>query len=953
MTDVFAALQAALAGRYAFEPRQDGSPPLLGRGGMAEVYLATDLRHGRQVALKVLQPVVAHTMGSKRFLQEIEIDARLSHPNILALLEAGSIDLPDALPLLWFAMPHVEGGTLRSRMDREGQLPIDVALHIARQVADALDYAHRHEVLHRDIKPENILLNGDEVFLSDFGIAKAVSIGSEGITSYDRAVGTVAYMSPEQAEGAGARWLDGRSDIYSLGCVLHEMLSGEPPFTGPSSQAVLARHKLEPPPSIRVVRPSVPRGLEKLVHRSLAKVPADRFATAADFAQALGHPVEYWERQDRFRPSRSVAWSLGAAGVALFALLGLFWSKGRSKPPDPNRILVLAVEPTSSDGADSGRATGATEALLATLSSTASLFPIDGRRQEAGGSEEDRAAAARAGYYLRTVLNASDSIRVRLELHDRIRDSVVGRAFAFAATTTGWEIGFHTAQQLVPLLFPTAHGPDFPLLSTVGPEALAEFFQAEQHYRESSFGEALEHYSRAVAADSGFALAALRGAQAANWTERRDQARPLLSIALPRLADLPPRFQRLARGLDAYLDGGADTAVAILREALSADGESPEMWMLLGETYNHLLPAEGPLDSLAEAAFRRTRQLDSAFTPVLFHLIEFAARRGDTVEGAEALRRLKAAQPDGIELGSAELMLRCATRPLTKEQWRRAVERNPDEVRIAAQSLSVGGLSQLACAQSGWAALLDFDANATDPASVNRLFYSRVALQHLLVAQGRAGEVRALWGADTLFNRGFRDQMLVLDALATGSFAAEADRFAARRFKELAAGDTIVSQDLWLAGSWAARQGRTGPGLQAAAEALAARARRGGRRLDSLLAQSLAAQQSLALGDTLLALDQLWALRPTASETALIAWNPWESLGYERLLITEILVRQRKYPEAMDVAAGFDAPGPLVYAIYLPTALQLRLRAAEQWQEQTLARECRRRLAALQESAAS
>ncbi|TFG47299.1 MAG: hypothetical protein E4H38_08395, partial [Gemmatimonadales bacterium] len=677
-----------------------------------------------------------------------------------------------------------------------------------------------------------------------------MSIGSEGITSYDRAVGTVAYMSPEQAEGAGARRLDGRSDIYSLGCVLYEMLSGTPPFTGPSSQAVLARHKLEPPPSIRIVRPSVPRGLEKLVHKSLAKVPADRFAAAADFAQALSHPVEYWEQKDRFRPSRLVAWSLGAAGVALFALLGLFWSKGRSKPPDPNRILVLAVEPTSSDGADSGRATGATEALLATLSSTASLSPIDGRRLEAGGSEEARAALARAGYYLRTVLHASDSIRVRLELHDRIRDSVVGRAFAFAATTTGWEIGFHTAQQLVPLLFPTAHGPDFPLLTTVGPEALAEFFQGELRYRESSFEEALGHYWRAVAADSGFALAGLRGAQAANWTEQRDQARPLLAIALPRLADLPPRFQRLARALDAYLGGRADTAVAILRQTLSEDGESPEAWMLLGETYNHLLPAEGPLDSLAEDAFRRTRQLDSAFTPVLFHLIEFAARRGDTVEGTQALHRLKAARMDTIELGAAELMLRCVTRPLTLLQWREAVERSPDKVRVAAQSLSVAGIRQRRCARDGWEALVVFEAPPTDDASSFRRFGAMFALQNLLVAEGADQEVRALWNANELFNLRYGEQMLVLDALATGRFAEHADRFVAEHLADLARGDSVPSPDLWLAGSWAARSGHAGPELRAVADSLAVRARRGGERRDSLFALSLAAQRTLALGDT-------------------------------------------------------------------------------------------------------
>ena len=950
MTDAFAALRAALAGRYAFERRQDSSPPLLGRGGMAEVYLAQDLRHHRQVAIKALQPVVAHTMGTKRFLQEIEIDARLSHPNILPLFEAGSIDLPDTLPVLWFAMPYVAGGTLRRRLDREGQLPIDVALHIARQVAEALAHAHRHEIVHRDIKPENILLDGDDVFLADFGIAKAISLGVEGITSYDRVVGTVAYMSPEQAEGAGVRRLDGRSDIYSLGCVLYEMLSGEPPFTGPSSQAVLARHKLEPPHSISVVRPSVPRGLEKLVERSLAKVPADRFATAADFAQALSHPPEHWERQDRFRPSRPVTWSLAAAGVALLVLLALLWSKPTSKSPAPNRVVIFAVAPEPADGADSSLPTSVTEALLTTIGSTSSFTAIDGRRLDTRASEKSRAAGVGAGYYLRSVLHASDSLRLRLELHDRVTDTVLVRILAFGTGATGWEIGFHAAQRLVPLLFPSSHDRDFPLLTTVGPEALAEFFQAEQRYRESSFEEALGHYLRAVAVDSGFALAGLRGAQAATWTKQPDQARSLLGVALARSAGLPPRFKRLAGALDAYLGGKADSAVARLRQMLREDGESPEAWMLLGETYTHLLPAEGPLDSLAEDAFRRTRQLDSSFTPVLFHLIEFAARRGDTVEGGRALRRLKTARPDSITLGSAELMLRCVTRPLTMDQWRETVERSPDQVRVAAQSLSVAGLRQRACARDGWQALLAFDAGETETATLRR-FGARLALQHLLVAEGRDAEVRALWNADTLFNLSYGDQMLVLDALATGRFAAHADRFAERHFAELAAGDSVASHDLWLAGSWAARRGRAGPELRAAAESLAARARRGGGRRDSLLARSLAAQQTLARGDTTLALEQLRALTPNATETVLIAWNPWESLGYERLLFTELLVSRRKYPEALKVAAGFDAPAPLVYAIYLPAALELRLLAAEAWQEQSVARQCRNRLAALRGSA--
>jgi hypothetical protein len=255
---------------------------------MAEVYLATDLRQQRPVAIKVLQRVVANILGPERFLQEIRIATRLTHPNILPLLEAGSSDIPQGGTLLWFAMPAV-AGSLRDRLNREGELAIEVALRIAQQIAEALACAHGEHLVHRDVKPENILLDGDHVFLADFGIAKALSHVTEEITSAGLAVGTPAYMSPEQ--GSGHARIDARSDVYSLGCVLYEMLAGEPPFTGPSTQAIIARHQVEPPRSLRVVRPTISPALEALVMRALAKVPADRFSSATAFAVEVSQPL--------------------------------------------------------------------------------------------------------------------------------------------------------------------------------------------------------------------------------------------------------------------------------------------------------------------------------------------------------------------------------------------------------------------------------------------------------------------------------------------------------------------------------------------------------------------------------------------------------------------------------------------------------------------------------------
>src|SRR2546425_1020867 len=251
---------------------------------MATVYLAHDQRHHRLVAIKVLKPELAAALGPERFLQEIEIAAGLTHPHILPLYDSG-----EATGLLYYVMPYVEGETLRNRLDGAGQLPLAEAVQITREVADALSYAHSHDVVHRDIKPENILLEAGHAVVSDFGIARAITAaGGEKLTGTGIAVGTPAYMSPEQA-AASAR-VDERSDIYSLGCVLYEMLAGEPPYTGPSAQVVIAKRFTDPVPSVRRLREGVPPAIDAAVSRALAKAAVDRFATAALFAEALAAP---------------------------------------------------------------------------------------------------------------------------------------------------------------------------------------------------------------------------------------------------------------------------------------------------------------------------------------------------------------------------------------------------------------------------------------------------------------------------------------------------------------------------------------------------------------------------------------------------------------------------------------------------------------------------------------
>ena len=342
MNDALGRLSAALVDRYRIERE-------LGQGGMATVYLAQDVRHDRKVAVKVLRPELASILGGERFLAEIKTTANLQHPHILSLFDSGEAD-----GLVFYVMPFVEGESLRDRLTRQKQLPVDEAVAIAREVADALTYAHQQGVVHRDIKPENILLHGGHALVVDFGIALAASRseGATRMTETGMSLGTPHYMAPEQA--MGEREITPRVDIYALGCVLYEMLAGEPPFTGPSAQAIIARVMTESPRSLTLQRHTVPAHVEAAVRAALEKLPADRFATAAQFAAALQNPAYS-------------AAATGAAGRQATATAGGLWARLR----DPVvlglgfvalvslAVAVLARRPSASS------ATGAVRFLFA------------------------------------------------------------------------------------------------------------------------------------------------------------------------------------------------------------------------------------------------------------------------------------------------------------------------------------------------------------------------------------------------------------------------------------------------------------------------------------------------------------------------------------------------------------------------------------------------------------
>jgi serine/threonine-protein kinase len=331
-------LRTALGDRYQVDRE-------LGQGGMALVYLARDLRHDRAVALKVLRPELSAVIGAERFLNEIRVTANLQHPHILPLFDSGAVE-----GLLYYVMPYVEGESLRDRLTRERQLPIGEAVRLTQQVASALDYAHRRAVLHRDIKPENILIHEGQALVADFGIALALRhAGGERITSTGMTVGTPQYMSPEQA--SGDRDLDARSDLYSLAAVTYEMLAGEPPFSGPTFQAILTKLVIETPRPLRQIRDTIPPALEATLQQALAKLPADRFAGAAEFADALAQVPLAWTPPQSVVPvagqarrlRSALGWSVSVASALVLAAFG-GWRFGRPGPErSPVRFLVSTM----------------------------------------------------------------------------------------------------------------------------------------------------------------------------------------------------------------------------------------------------------------------------------------------------------------------------------------------------------------------------------------------------------------------------------------------------------------------------------------------------------------------------------------------------------------------------------------------------------------------------------
>ena len=574
-------LTAALADRYRIERE-------LGAGGMATVYLAHDLKHDRDVAIKVLKPEIGQTVGAERFLREIQLAARLSHPHILPLHDSGEAD-----GMLYYVMPNVEGRSLRDRLDESRQLPVEEALSVTREVAGALDYAHRHGVVHRDIKPENIMLQDGHALVADFGIGKALSdVEGEAFTQTGMSVGTPAYMSPEQAAGEA---VDGRSDLYSLGCVLYEMLAGEQPFTGPTVQAVIAKRFVQTPADLTALREGVSRVVARAVQQALARTPIDRFHTGAAFAAAV-----------------SQADPLPVVVAAA--------------PAPEKSIAVLPFTSMSSDPENEFFADGITEEILNALAQIAELR-VAGRTSSFSfkGKHQDLRQIGEA-LTVRTVLEGSvrragNRVRITAQLIDGQTGHHIWAERYEDVVSDVFDLQERITRQVVGTMVPEIEAQEM-RLSDSGQRRYREVddmaWRAAKAMSDSIFGgtpgrshQAIEQASQAIALDPSCALAwyVLSNSHAWRvfmaWAQDRATELAVCRHAADTLLDLAPNDSRsyFQRGIAQEMAGESAAGASDLRRALELNPNDATAAFFL----SFFEAAEGNIARAKELASRALR----------------------------------------------------------------------------------------------------------------------------------------------------------------------------------------------------------------------------------------------------------------------------------------------------------------------------------------------------------
>ena len=918
MTQLQERLTRAVATRYDVKSE-------LGRGGMSVVFLAWDRKHECDVALKVLRPDLAAALGPGRFLLEIRTAARLKHPYILKLHDSGEAD-----GLQYYAMPYVDAESLRARISREHRLPLGDALRIAREVAEALDYAHRQNVVHRDIKPENIMFEGGHAVVSDFGIALAVSAAHSRQTSEGFAVGTVEYMSPEQSEGK--RDLDGRSDVYSLGIVLYEMLTGEPPRLSVDG----------PVKTIERLRPDVPPALGDVMRRALATHPEGRFATAAEFGDAVAKvaPRHFYERR----------WVRALAVPALgLVVLGGWWVVTAAvKPLDDKRVVVFPL-------AERGRSgVGDQVALMigSALEHTEPLEWIDGWRLLSPAERADisqltprtarRVARNRgARFFVQgSIVENGDSASVILWLTDTKSGDDVARVNASGSTRLQSlpQLGLKAVTEILPRLLPPGGRIDLTMLTGRRPAAVANWLQGEREYRRSSFAQALTYFRRAVEADSTLAAAALSGAQAAAWENDQQESASLTALALKNVDLLSSRQASFVRGLAAYWAGQADSAVHWLTLALRYSPEWIEAHQWLGETYYHELPnADGALDSLAAVEFTAAA-IDSGFSQPRFHLAEIAIRSGNGARAGPLVADFARAAPQATaEQTQLALMVQCAEGRQRSEDWTALTHDAPFVVLKASQSLAVAAAFPL-CAEEGYRALL-----ADTLVAMNYRWGALVGLQSILASQNRLRELRAVIDSSVASGVEFAKRFYLLDVLAGVDVGDQATVLAAQ-YERAGSATPVPLSVLWMLGTWRAQTGdlARADSLQRVLQREATKT----RDADAIrYAAALGARLALQRGDST-AIVRMREIFAIGNRDAL-AWGIGEPLAADRLLVAEALLARGKALESLSIAARMDHTSAATFLPYLPSSLVLRRDAARALGRQDLVRVFEARLSKL------
>lgn len=939
-------LRAALALRYEVEGRA-------GSGAASIVYHARDPRHSRRVAIKVLRPEVSGSVGPERFLREIQVAARLRHAHIVPVFDSGVVD-----GLYYFVMPLLEGESLRDRIARQRQMSAVDALRITRDVADALMYAHAQGVVHRDIKPANIMLASGHAVVTDFGLAHAVlSDDNDRLTASGLAVGTPAYMSPELA--TGDQNVDGRSDLYSLGCVLYEMLAGQPPHTGRTAQALMARHRGATPTRLAVIRPQLLPDIEGIVQRCLAKSPGDRFPDAGELLESIERAVATLTTErsaDAARHSPSMRWQFKAGylwALIAVAIIGLGLATWRSDRfhgarPDPNRIVVFPLRSDQASGMTAADGENVSTYIGYVLDQAAPMRWIEGwpllsvadresSRRLAPELAADIARRAGAGFYVEgSILASRDSVTVLLQLFD-----VARAAFLQPAGATGdrsvplHALGLRAVTELLPVLLGEGRSVDLTTLRDRNPAAVAVFLRGERSYRRGHYGAALLEYRRAVSIDSGFALAAVRGALSAAWEDREDEQVELLARAMNHVVSLPPRYRSLAAGVSHYLEGDADAAVDSLSVLAEVHPEWADVWMTLGEVYMHLAPNVGPADSLARIAYSRAVRADSAFILARYSLAELAFSDRDTILLATLLG-VRAEEDKSSEIyRPLRLALQCLRERWTEADWTpRARENGLETLRAGAYLARQAAFPQ--CAKGALHAVLNGDTGLS-----NR-WGAALILQGLAIA---ADDSAALDSIAVLASAAAlpHERLVLLRDATRLRRSALADSIAQRHLERL---PTLGSGMLWLLSWWAASTQRVDDAARIHA-LLRARADSTRNRMDMLLSSASVAHVALARNDTAGAMRVLSQLRPNAPIKDLF-WNIWESLGAERLALARLQYGLGQYEPAMRTASLLDAPAPVPYLVYHADALELRAAAARALERNDLERVFRARLARLQ-----